>query len=68
MSYFYLIFPCFSILIGIVMTLIGFKLYMPSTDEETKENYIKYSLIYKMGGIALLCYGIMTLLLELKAL
>lgn len=68
MSYFYLIFPFFNILIGTMMTLIGFKIYKPSTDEKTLETYDKFSWLLKIAGIAMLCYSIITLLVDLKAI
>lgn len=68
MKYFYLIFPCFNILLGTMMTLIGFKLYKPFKDENLKNHYEKFSIFYKIGGIVILAYGIMTLLVDLKAI
>jgi hypothetical protein len=68
MEYFYLIFPCFNILVGTMMAMVGFKLYKPLTDESMQRHYEKFSIFYKIGGIVVLLYGTMTLLLELKAI
>jgi hypothetical protein len=68
MNYFHLIFPCFNILIGTMMTLVGFKIYKPRTDKKTLETYEKFSWLLKIGGIAMLCYGIIRLLVDLKAI
>jgi len=66
MNYFYLIFPFFNILIGTMLVLVGFKLYKPNTDKKTLKTYEKLSWLLKIGGIAMLCYGILTVLVDLK--
>jgi putative copper export protein len=68
MSYFYLIFPCFNILLGTMMALVGFKIYKPSTDEKTLATYDKFSWLLKIAGIAILFYGVLTVLIDLKAI
>lgn len=51
-----------------MMTLIGFKIYKPFATEKSEKIYEKHGIFYKFGDIAMLCYGIMTLLVDLKAI
>ncbi len=68
MNYFYLIFPLFNILIGTMLILVGFKIYKPTTDKKTLETYEKFSWLLKIVGIVMLCYGILTVLVDLKVI
>jgi len=68
MNYFYLIFPCINILIGIMMTLVGFKIYKPVTEEKYLKTYEKFGWLLKIGGIVMICIGVAKLLVDLKAI
>ncbi len=55
-----LIFGIGNIGIGIVMTSIGFKIYNPFKQEPEKEKlwYKKFGTFFKIGGIAMLIFGL----------
>ncbi|MBI3220747.1 MAG: hypothetical protein HYZ44_14630 [Bacteroidetes bacterium] len=48
----------FNLFIGIIMTLIGFKVYRPFTREKEEEIYKKFGGLYKFGGIGLMIWGL----------
>ncbi len=66
MGYFYLIFPCFNIIIGLYMALVGFKIYKPFSSEKAVTMYEKFGWFYKYGGIAVCVIGICTLISDLN--
>ena len=68
MNFFNSLLPYFNILMGTFMTLIGFKIYKPFTKEKAEETYKKYGTFFKLGGLAMLFYGIFTLLVDLKVI
>jgi hypothetical protein len=51
-----------------MMVLVGFKILRPSTDEKMLETYDKFGWLLKIAGIAMLVYGILTLIVDLKAI
>jgi hypothetical protein len=55
-----LIFGIGNIGIGIVVTLVGFKIYNPFKQEPEKEElwYKKFGTFFKIGGIAMLIFGL----------
>jgi hypothetical protein len=58
--------PYFNIFLGTLMTLIGFKIYKPFAKEKAEDIFKKYGGLYKYGGLAMLIYGVITLLIDLK--
>ncbi|WP_298514785.1 hypothetical protein [uncultured Kordia sp.] len=55
-----------NITIGVMMTLIGFKVYNPfkgkNQPEKEEEWYRKFGTFFKIGGIAVLIFGILKLI------
>lgn len=48
----------FNLVLGTIMTLIGFKVYRPFKKEKEEETYRKFGNLYKFGGIALIIWGL----------
>jgi hypothetical protein len=61
-----LIFGIGNIVIGIIMTLIGFKVYNPfkgkNEPEKEEQWFKKFGTFFKIGGIAILIWGLIKLL------
>ncbi len=61
-----LVFGIGNIVIGIMMTLIGFKVYNPfkgKNDPEKEEQWFKkFGTFFKIGGISILIWGLIKLL------
>jgi hypothetical protein len=57
-----LIFGINNIVIGSYMIIVGFKIYNPYKNKNEKEKeekfYSKFGLFFKIGGIALLLFGL----------
>lgn len=51
-----------NMVMGIIMTLIGFKVYNPfkgkNEPEKEKDWYKKFGVLFKIGGIAILLFGV----------
>ena len=51
-----------NIVVGLMMTLIGFKVYNPfkgkNEPEKEEQWYKKFGMLFKIGGIAVLIFGI----------
>ena len=48
----------FNLILGTIMTLIGFKVYRPFRKDKEEEIYKKFGNLYKFGGIALIVWGL----------
>ena len=48
----------FNLILGTIMTLIGFKVYRPFKKDKEEETYKKFGNLYKFGGIALIVWGL----------
>jgi hypothetical protein len=48
-----------NLLLGTAMTLIGFKIYKPEfRSEESEKNFYKnFTMLFKVGGIAMIAWG-----------
>ena len=51
-----------------MMTLVGFKIYKPVTEEKYLKTYEKFGWLLKIGGIVMICIGVAKLLVDLKAI
>lgn len=58
-----LIIPTFNILAGIIGLLIGFQQYKPFRKEVAENYHKKYGIFFKLGGIGMLLWGIVNLLM-----
>lgn len=68
MNFFNSLLPYFNILMGTFLTLLGFKLYKPFAEEKAEETHKKYGTLFKLAGLAMLFYGIISLLVDLKVI
>jgi hypothetical protein len=59
LEYFY---GFFNLFIGIVCTLIGFKIYRPFRKDKEEEMNKRFRTFYKVGGIALIIWGLIKVL------
>jgi hypothetical protein len=48
----------FNLVLGTVMALIGFKIYRPFKKDKEEEMYRKWGNLYKVGGIAMIAWGL----------
>ena len=55
-----------NVAVGLIMTLIGFKVYNPfkgkNEPEKEAQWYAKFGLFFKIGGIGILSYAIIVML------
>lgn len=54
--------PYINIVIGIVFMLIGFKIYKPFKKEKAEDIYKKYGDLYRLGGIGMTLFGVISAL------
>jgi hypothetical protein len=56
-----------NLLLGTAMILIGFKIHKPKfiSEETEKQFYKKYTLLFKIGGIAMFAWGCFNLFTQL---
>lgn len=52
----------FNLLLGLIFILIGFKIYKPFKKDKEEEIYKKYINIFRIGGIGLIFWGLVTIL------
>jgi hypothetical protein len=52
----------FNLLLGTFFILIGFKIYKPFTGEEGEKKFQKTKNLYRLGGIALVIWGLVKIL------
>ena len=61
-----LFFGIANIAVGLLMTLIGFKAYNPfkgkNEPEKEEQWYKKFGIFFKLGGIAILIFGIINMI------
>lgn len=48
----------FNLILGTIMTLIGFSVYRPFTKEKEETFHKKFGNFFKYGGIALIIWGL----------
>lgn len=49
----------FNLVLGITMTLIGFKVYKPFKKDNEEQTYRKFGNLFKYGGIAMTIWGLL---------
>lgn len=56
-----------NVLLGVLGLLIGFKVYVPQfSSQNAKENFYKrFQLLFKIGGFAMLVWGVIQLMMLL---
>tara|TARA_R110002049_G_C9006443_1_gene550288 strand:- start:666 stop:854 length:189 start_codon:yes stop_codon:yes gene_type:complete len=54
-------FGLFNIVLGSYLTLVGFKVYVPKSVQEKEGFYAKYGMLFKVGGVGMLLWGLFKL-------
>lgn len=61
-----LIIPFFNIVAGVMGLLIGLKIHKPFKPEKAEKYHIKYGMFFKFGGLGMLFWGIIALIMKLS--